>query len=401
MNSRADSHRAVAIIGIVALLLFLSLTHTHAETDNVEITYVSNVYNLSREYYTFTTKDTVLGVKITLELDVPKIFINGENNTIIYRVLVGNAPSGWYFNITKLIFEGLFCIQRSVQSPALVLRDNESFTSQFIVKIETQLEPGFYDRCSIYLVIYYSARYRENREDNRLGDSTMLVIKSRELPLELKPNISANVEYGKYIIFTVPVLHLYGQLRVKNIHNWNITLTRAYICRFSKPGDLLLRGLDCERERDLPSIVIRPGEEYVLSVDERISRYSPPWDVVFIIEYLYPGGKAQNWAVFKVAGGLPTATAQLTKSSTTTIVARTPTTTTTTTLTTIPTATITKTEATATRATRVETIVLTATTPMAGASSGDFTLTLILVPIVVAAATATVFAVRWLRKAPT
>jgi hypothetical protein len=149
----------------------------------------------------------------------------------------------------------------------------------------------------------------------------------------------------------------------------------------------------------LSSIVVKPGEEYVLSIKEdEIFLESPQtflkmdlrFDRVFIIEYLNPDGEARNWVGFIAYRRASKETAQQTTSPTT---ATTPKAT--------PTATITKTEATVTRPTRAETIILTATTPSAGAPSSDFTLALILVPIVVAAATATVFAVRWLRKAPT
>jgi hypothetical protein len=243
----------------------------------------------------------------------------------------------------------------------------------------------------------YHAQFGANKEESSIGIGLRPIVKSKELPLELKPNLSVLLNTSTFLA----VIHIIGSVVIKNVQSQEIVLTRYYICSVDRPSRALLDpfgGLRCSDEK-LSSIVVKPGEEYVLSIKkDEIFLESPQtflkmdlrFDRVFIIEYLNPDGEARNWVEFIAYRRASKETAQQTTSPTT---ATTPKAT--------PTATITKTEATVTRPTRAETIILTATTPSAGAPSSDFTLALILVPIVVAAATATVFAVRWLRKAPT
>jgi hypothetical protein len=224
------------------------------------------------------------------------------------------------------------------------------------------------------------------------------LIRSRELPLELKPNISAKPTYVKLYLTEDLALEFNGEIRIRNVQNWEIVLSRLRLCHFSWTflGDFAF-GPFCDDGRDLASTVIRPGEETTINVNEhiralnlmRFGREDFARDIVFIIEYVTPNGKAQNWVLYQVSGRVTKVTEE-TKSPTKVVTTRTPT----------------ETRTTATiGTTRAETpgpVVVTITGPAATGSSTDaFTLALILVPIVVAAATATVFAVRWLRKAPT
>jgi hypothetical protein len=111
--------------------------------------------------------------------------------------------------------------------------------------------------------------------------------------------------------------------------------------------------------------------------------------IIFIIEYVTPSGKAQNWVLYKVSGRITRVTEE-TESPTKVTTTRSPT----------ETRTIVTTGTT--RAETAGPVVVTTTGPAAtGPSTDAFTLALILVPIAVAAATAAAFAVRWLRKAPT
>jgi hypothetical protein len=407
-----------AAAGIV-LLLLLGLTLTYAETQYPNAVplnvYVLNIDEYSRDtrlYWVERTEKDILGVKVKMELHTPMILINGESHTFMVKISVGEAPSAWSLNMTEIAFEpqdywtGENCGSPVVESPMKVLRGGDSFTKQFTVTIEKKvgkvkeepekLAPGHSSKCPINVRISYLAQFGANKEKSSIGIGLRPIVKSKELPLELKPNLSVLLNTSTFFA----VIHIIGSVVIKNVQSQEIVLKHYYICSFLPSRALLdpRGGLRCSGEK-LSSIVVKPGEEYVLNIKEdKIFLESPQtflkmdlrFDWAFIIEYLNPDGEARNWVGFIAYRQASKETAQQTTSPTT---AATPKAT--------PTAIITKTEATATRTTRAETIILTATTPSAGAPSSDFTLALILVPIVVAAATATVFAVRWLRKAPT
>jgi hypothetical protein len=79
---------------------------------------------------------------------------------------VDNAPSEWRLNITEVVIEAFFCIGRSVQKPATVLRGGESLTRQLTVKASREeLSPGFYTDCKIEFQINYRAEFGANKEN--------------------------------------------------------------------------------------------------------------------------------------------------------------------------------------------------------------------------------------------
>lgn len=276
------------------------------------------------------------------------------------------------------------------------MRGGESLTRQFTVKVRGQLDPGFSSACYIELRINYRAEFGANKDDNYiLLGSYPVDVKSRELPLELKPNISAKPSYVKGFIYDNPAPALSGEIRIRNVQNWEIVLSRFRMCTWrGTPRDIM----DCIQERDLTSSVVKSGEEYVIDITGQITVYSLRDRVgdmtfnryiIFIIEYVTPNGKAQNWVLYKVSGRITRVTEE-TESPTKVATTRSPT----------ETRTIVTTGTT--RAETAGPVVVTTTGPAAtGPSTDAFTLALILVPIAVAAATAAAFAVRWLRKAPT
>jgi hypothetical protein len=393
--------------GLLAVLLLLLLSFnlvpiyavTRETITDIKLIHVSDVYEFTKKYYTEKKTKEILGVKVTAELDVPIILINNEESTFTYRVKVDNAPSEWRLNITEAVIKAFFCIDRSVQKPATVLRGGGSLTRQLTVKTSREeLSPGFYTNCNIEFQINYRAEFGANKENGYILLSPWSLIRSRELPLELKPNISAKPTYVKLYLTEDLALEFNGEIRIRNVQNWEIVLSRLRLCSFSWTflGDFAF-GPSCGDGRDLASTVIRPGEETTINVNEhiralslmRFRREDFARDIVFIIEYVTPNGKAQNWVLYQVSGRITKVT-EKTESPTKGVTTRTPT----------------ETRTTATiGTTRAETpgpVVVTITGPAATGSSTDaFTLALILVPIAVAAATATVFAIRWLRKAPT
>jgi hypothetical protein len=397
---------------IVTLFLLLNLMPIYAavrETiTDVKLIHVSDVYELTKEYHTFKETKVILGVKVSVELDVPKVVINDEYNTFTYRVKVDNAPSEWRLNITEAVIKASFCIERTVQKLATVLRGGESLTKQLTAKAlktslggKEELPPGFPGIClQLEFTINYVATFGTNREEDYILLRAHTILRSREIPLELKPNIFAKPAYLPSFggIRDTPGLEFNGEIRIRNVQNWEIVLSRFVMCILGKLADWGYSPSTCNEARDLASTVIRPGEEYVINVNEQATIHELRLqfkdvdfsrDIVFIIEYITPNGKAQNWVLYKVSGRVIKVTEE-TASPTKVTTTRTPT----------------ETRTTATIGTaRAETpgpVVVTTTGPAAtGPSTDAFTLALILVPIAVAAATATVFAVRWLRKAPT
>jgi hypothetical protein len=392
---------------IVVLLLLLNLVPMYAAArttiTDVKLIHVSNVDELTKEYYTFKKTKVILGVKVSVELDVPKVVINDEYNTFTYRVKVGNAPLEWRLNITEAVIRMPFCIEQTVQKLATVLRGGESLTKQLTAKVlkttlgvKEELPPGFFEIClPMEFTINYVATFGTNQEKDRISLEAHTILRSREIPLELKPNIFAK---PVYLPSDIPGLEFNGEIRIRNVQNWEIVLSRFVMCILGKLADSGYSLTTCSRKRDLASIVIRPSEEYMINVNEQTPIYELRLrfedvdfsrDIVFIVEYITPNGKAQNWVLYKVSGRITKVTEE-TESPTKVTTTRPPTEARTT---------------VATVTTRAETpgpVVATTTGPAAtGPTTDAFTLALILVLIAVATATATVFAVRWLRKAPT
>jgi uncharacterized protein YutE (UPF0331/DUF86 family) len=297
-------HRVVAIIGIAILLSTFSLTITFADPDVVR---VLTVYELSRDYRTYNYT-IIMGVPVTLELTRPYLVINNENYTFTYRVIAGNAPSGWRLNITEVVFTG--CFQgKLIQKVAKVLKDGELFRGiegQFAVKTESNLNPGSSDICSLEVEVRYFVEFGTNRDGGSIRLRDIIPIKSKELPLELRPDIIMWELRGfgdGYFI------NLSGKIVIKNIQNQDIILTGYYSCRSDKPHPV--RALPklgyCESKKALPpSTVLKPGEEYVIDIKDLHSfYYREPlpllFYVVYVIEYLYTGGSAENWVLLKIS----------------------------------------------------------------------------------------------------
>jgi uncharacterized protein YutE (UPF0331/DUF86 family) len=292
-------HRVVAIIGIAVLLSTFSLTITFADPD---IDRVLTVHELSREYRTSNYTATILGVNATIELTLPYLVVNGENHTFTYRVMVGNAPSGWRLNITEVVFTGCFRGEL-IQKVTKVLKGGELLRGQFTVKTESNLNPGSSDICSLEVEMRYFVEFGTNRDSGSIRLRDIVPIKSKELPLELRTDITMRELYGfgdRYFI------NLSGKIVIKNIQNQDITLTGYYSCRSDKPHPIraLPKLGHCESKKALsPFTVLKPGNEYVIDIKDLHSFYykEPMFYVVYVIEYLYTGGSAENWVLLKIS----------------------------------------------------------------------------------------------------
>jgi uncharacterized protein YutE (UPF0331/DUF86 family) len=292
-------HRVVAIIGIAVLLSTFSLTITFADPDIVR---VLTVHELSREYRTSNYTATILGVNATIELTLPYLVVNGENHTFTYRVMVGNAPSGWRLNITEVVFTGCFRGEL-IQKVTKVLKGGELLRGQFTVKTESNLNPGSSDICSLEVEMRYFVEFGTNRDSGSIRLRDIVPIKSKELPLELRTDIIMRELYGfgdRYFI------NLSGKIVIKNIQNQDITLTGYYSCRSDKPHPIRASPKlgHCESKKALsPFTVLKPGNEYVIDIKDLHSFYykEPMFYVVYVIEYLYTGGSAENWVLLKIS----------------------------------------------------------------------------------------------------
>jgi len=312
--------KPVAVIGIVFLLLSLNSTFTYADTDGV--VEVVNIYDLSREYYTSKKVYDILGVRVTLEMTTPRLLINGENHTFTYRVLVGDAPSDWILNVTEVNFSGGCVSGKHVQRPAKVLKGGESLTGQFTVKTEKDLYPGSYGPCDITITISYLARFGMNRVKDWNSVLALIPIRSKELPLEFKPNIIARVVEPTG--YRRGEIRLIGEVKIKNVQSWDINIKRYhYSCFHESPEEVI--GSFCGGSPELSSVILRPGQEYVLKVDYYTYYERLPLYVKYAVLYLYPGGQAENWIVLRITKSFssaePQAARQETKSPVTTTAA--------------------------------------------------------------------------------
>jgi hypothetical protein len=394
----ARLRRSILIVGIYAFFLLLNLTSAYAETDNVKMVKV-NYYDFTREYDTIKEVKNISGVKVTVELDVPRLLIDGEHHNFTYRIIVGNAPPGWLLNITEILFAGepfavvgQGCGYWSEKLPATILTGNSTLTKQFTVKIERKLRPGFSHLCFQAFKVVYYAQYGPNQKYGEIIFGVLVPVKSKELPLELSPNISAYVNVVGYELSSVVLkLGFAGEIRIKNNLNWDISLSHLSVCRLLKPSEVIYEELDCRRGQGFSSVVIKSGEEYALSVetDELALYFKPPlrWDnLIFVLRYSYPGEyqDAISWIAFKLPEGVPTVATEATKSPRTATMVRT----------TVMTAETTKAEAT-------RLIPATTTRTIESISESIFTSLLVIVPIVLVAIAVALFAVRWLRNTST
>jgi hypothetical protein len=294
-----DMRKLVVVIGAVVLLLLLNLTVTYATTYKVELV---DGYELSKEYFTIKKNYNILYVSVTLEMTVPKLLINGVNYTFTYKILLGDAPSDWILNITKVTFtDDGNCVSRSyVQRPAKVLRGGESMVGQFTVKAETDLAPGIIkDNCYPKIVITYFAKFGLNQDSNQIWISGSIPMVAKELPLEVTPNITANViEPTEYRLGEI---HLSGEIKIKNIQSWDIIIKRyRYNCDGESLEEVFTKSCN-NSSPELSSIILRPGQEYAIKVDYRTYYKKLPLYVKYLVDYLYPGGEARTRIILKVS----------------------------------------------------------------------------------------------------
>jgi uncharacterized ubiquitin-like protein YukD len=338
-------HRTVAVIGIVVLLLLLNSPLAYAINEGIE---VADVFDLTKEYYTVWEFYNILGVRVKVELTGPMLLIHGEKSTFMYRISVGEAPSGWFLNITEVALRsGCFWHQpyyRYVQKLTKVLKGGESLTGQFTVNstMETwRYYPGSHWNCDPRLIVGYIATFGANQVKDTMylnyyasydGDKIDVRLRAKELPLEIKPSIlSVGIERGS--------ISIRGEIIIKNNQNWDIILTAYWRC--------ISKGLwprNCYERKFPASTIVKSGGEYILKIDETVNIYlsggnNPPFYFTYKIGYLYPGGYAENWLTFRVvrpfSGTEAQVTRQETKSPTTaTGVVKSPTTTATTAITT-------------------------------------------------------------------
>jgi hypothetical protein len=191
--------------------------------------------------------------------------------------------------MTKIAFEpqdywtGENCGSPVVESPMKVLRGGDSFTKQFTVTIEKKvgkvkekpekLAPGHSSKCPINVRISYLAQFGANKEKSSIGIGLRPIVKSKELPLELKPNLSVLLNTSTFFA----VIHIIGSVVIKNVQSQEIVLKHYYICSFLPSRALLdpCGGLRCS-DKKLSSIVVKPGEEYVLDIKENKIFFESP-----------------------------------------------------------------------------------------------------------------------------
>jgi hypothetical protein len=344
-NKRADMHRIVTVIGIVVLLLLLNSTLAYIINEGIE---VADVSDLTKQYYTVWKFYNILGVRVKVELTGPMLLVHGEKSTFTYKILVGDAPSGWSLNITEVALKsGCFWHQpyyRYVQKLTKVLKGGESLTGQFTVNstMETwRYYPGASHDCDPTLYVEYRAEFGANQVKDRMyldyfasydGNNMLVRMKAKELPLEIEPRISSVGIQGSSI-------SIRGEIIIRNNQNWDMILTKYERC--------ISKGLwprNCYERKFPASTIIKSGGEYILKIDETVNIHlsggnNPPFYVTYIIRYLYPGGYAENWLTLRVvrpfSGAEAQVTRQETKSPTTvTGVVKSPTTTATTAITT-------------------------------------------------------------------
>jgi hypothetical protein len=321
-NKQAGMHRIVTVIGIVVLLLLLNSTLAYAINEGIE---VADVLDLTKEYYMVWKFYTILGVRVKVELTGPMLLIHGEKSTFTYRILVGDAPSGWSLNITEVALRsGCFWHQpdyRYVQKLTKVLKGGESLTGEFAVNstMETwRYYPGRPWECDPRLIVEYIATFGANREADQIylyfyvsykGSEMNVRLRAKELPLEIRPKISSvRIERGS--------ISIRGEIIIRNNQNWDIILTVYSRC-ISK----ILWPLNCDKWEFPASTVVKSGGEYILKIDETVNIYlsggnNPPFYFTYMIGYLYPSGYAENWLPLRVVRPFSEAEAQVTRQET-------------------------------------------------------------------------------------
>jgi len=282
--------------------MVFSLATTYAEVytrvDSSSIKLV-NLYDLARREYDYNTEYfKILGVEVRVSLLVRRLIVDANNEfDISYEVRVLNGPQGWLLNITEVAFgefEKEICFYRkSVQRPLVLVHDSKK-ESYLTIRTRVDLNrPGNSYICHPELRLTYIAIYGTNREEGYISIKRQIVIKPKELPLELKHEIYAVKVVGRDEII------LSAAITVRNTQNWDIVISHYDICT-TKENTFLIT---CQPGELLGTIVLKPGEEHMLIIRGPRLTHKPLWHnyVAYIIHYYYPGGGADSWVVFRVA----------------------------------------------------------------------------------------------------
>jgi hypothetical protein len=259
------------------------------------VLYEVDIYELAKTYSTTSRSFTVLGVSVKVNFTYPRLLVNDEQFTFSYKVVVGNAPQGWQINVTDVTLAG-DCVPDVTQKSNKVLKDGGQLFGGFAVVPIIKLDPGYTSTlCDPKIRIRYQAVFGQNRETQSLFVSANPKAKSKELPLRLILDVSgANVG-----------------VRVKNLQNGDISITAIKYCdRYPDSPDKLI---GCSwRETSLSDIVVKPGEERLIPL-RGFKLENREGYIAFVLQYLYAGGKAENWLVLRLsrepaAGGVGTVT---------------------------------------------------------------------------------------------
>jgi hypothetical protein len=254
-----------------------------------------DIYELAKTYSTTSGSFTVLGVLVKVNFTYPRLLINDEQFTFSYKVVVGNAPQGWQINVTDVTLAG-DCVPDVTQKINKVLKGWGQLFGGFTVVPIIKLDPGYTSTlCDPEIRVRYEAVFGQNRETRSLFVRAYPKAKSKDLPLRLSLDVSST-NVG---------------VRVKNLQNGDISITAIKYCDWypDSPDELI----GCSwRETSLSDIVVKPGEERLIPL-RGFKLENREGYIAFVLQYLYAGGKAENWLVLRVsrepaAGGVGTVT---------------------------------------------------------------------------------------------
>jgi hypothetical protein len=250
------------------------------------VLYEVDIYELAKTYSTTSRSFTVLGVSVKVNFTYPRLLINDEQFTFSYKVVVGNAPQGWQINVTDvtLSYVSRRCFAPTVQKINKVLKGGEQLFGGFTVVPIIKLDPGYTTTlCDTDITIRYEAVFGQNRETSSLVVSANPKAKSKELPLRLSLDVSgANVG-----------------VRVKNLQNGDISITAIKYCDWYPDSPDKLIGCSWW-ETSLSDIVVKPGEERLIPLRD-FKLENREGHIAFVLQYLYAGGRAENWLVLRVS----------------------------------------------------------------------------------------------------
>ena len=283
----------VAITALIVAAIFAgSFTSLQVRVGPYDL-YSVDMYEAALWVSSTSREFEVLGVSVYLNLTHPRLLVDGENFTFAYSLVVGDAPTGWRLNITRAVLEGS-CIQRVDTVVNKVLTGRQQLADKFNVKVSGKLYPGYTGGCGVAVRLDYNAVFGENRASANFPVNRVIPMKSRELPLGLSFGVLgvSRGKYGEGYVFN-------ASIRVRNTLNSEIIVTSLKYCRWtseSSPENII----GCFwYTKTLSSIVLKPGEERVLTYENAVLGDKPN-HVTFVVQYLYGGGRAENWLVLRV-----------------------------------------------------------------------------------------------------